>query len=424
MKPASFAAAAALFVAGASAAPLAAEAAELSISCGAVGAELALCEEGVRAWEAETGHSVTVVSTPNSTTERLALYQQLLAAGAQDIDVFQIDVIWPGILGAHFIDLAQYSDGAQDAHFPAIIANNTVDGELKAMPWYTDAGVLYYRRDLLEKHGRDVPETWEDLTETARAVMDAERAAGDDDIWGFVFQGRAYEGLTCDALEWLHAYRGGAIVDENGDITVNNPQAVKALELASSWVGEITPEGVLNYAEEEARGVFQSGNAVFMRNWPYAWSLANSDDSPIKGKVGVVALPKGGEEGQKTGTLGGWQLAVSRYSANPEIAADLVMYLTSYEEQKRRAIKASYNPTIAELYQDEEVLGAVPFFGDLYDTFTNAVARPSRVTGEKYNRVSSAFWNAAHNVLSGRSDAQSALSALEGELNGIKRRGW
>ncbi|SDZ88748.1 ABC transporter substrate-binding protein [Rubrimonas cliftonensis] len=424
MKPASFAAAAAVFVAGASAAPLAAEAADLSISCGAVGAELALCEEGVRAWEAETGHSVTVVSTPNSTTERLALYQQLLAAGAKDIDVFQIDVIWPGILGAHFIDLSQYSDGAEDGHFPAIIANNTVDGALKAMPWYTDAGVLYYRRDLLEKHGRDVPETWEDLTETAKLVMDAERAAGDDDIWGFVFQGRAYEGLTCDALEWLHAYRGGTIVDGNGDITVNNPQAVRALDLAGSWVGEITPEGVLNYAEEEARGVFQSGNAVFMRNWPYAWSLANSDDSPIKGKVGVVALPKGGEEGQYTGTLGGWQLAVSRYSANPEIAADLVMYLTSYKEQKRRAIKASYNPTIAELYRDEEVLAAVPFFGDLYDTFTNAVARPSRVTGEKYNRVSSAFWNAAHNVLSGRSDAQSALAALEGELNGVKRRGW
>ena len=155
MRSASLAAAAASAFIGASAAG----AADISISCGAVGAELALCEEGVRAWEERTGHSVTVVSTPNSTTERLALYQQLLAAGARDIDVFQIDVIWPGILGAHFIDLAQYSDGAEDDHFRAIVENNTIDGELKAMPWYTDAGVLYYRADLLDKHGAQVPET-------------------------------------------------------------------------------------------------------------------------------------------------------------------------------------------------------------------------------------------------------------------------
>jgi len=402
----------------------AAQAADISISCGAVGAELQLCREGVEAWAAETGHSVTVVSTPNSSTERLSLYQQLLAAGADDIDVFQIDVIWPGILGNHFIDLAPHSDGAEAEHFEAIIENNTVDGELKAMPWYTDAGVLYYRADLLDKHGFAPPATWEEMTETARAVMQAERAEGADGMWGFVFQGRAYEGLTCNALEWVHAFRGGEIIGADGAITIDNAQAVDALALAGTWVGDIAPEGVLNYAEEEARGVFQSGNAVFMRNWPYAWALANSADSPIRGKVGVVALPKGGPDGQNTGTLGGWNLAVSRYSEHPEAAADLVMYLTSMAEQKRRAIEASYNPTIAALYEDEEVLQAVPFFGDLYATFTSAVARPSRETGEKYNRVSTAFWNAAHSVLSGRQSAEAALAALEGELQGVRRRGW
>jgi trehalose/maltose transport system substrate-binding protein len=415
----SFAAGVAVFSAAS-----AAQAADIAISCGAVGAELQLCEEGARAWAEKTGNTVQIVSTPNSTTERLALYQQLLAAGADDIDVFQIDVIWPGILGAHFIDLAPHSGGIESEHFAAIIENNTIDGELKAMPWYTDAGVLYYRQDLLEKHGRAVPTTWEEMTETAKIIMDAERATGDDDLWGFVWQGRAYEGLTCNALEWLDSYGGGAIVNADGDITVNNAQAAQAVSLAASWVGTITPEGVLNYAEEEARGVFQSGNAVFMRNWPYAWALANSEDSPIRGKVGVTALPKGGPDGQNTGTLGGWNLAVSRYSENAEAAADLVMYLTSLEEQKRRAIKSSYNPTIASLYEDEEVLEAVPFFGDLYDTFTNAVARPSRVTGEKYNRVSNAFWNAVHGALSGGETAEAALAALEDELNGVKRRGW
>jgi len=401
-----------------------ASAANVSLSCGAVGAELELCRQGAEAWAAKTGNTVTIVSTPNSTTERLALYQQLLAAGAKDIDVFQIDVIWPGILGAHFIDLAPYSGGAEAAHFPAIVENNTIGGELKAMPWYTDAGVLYYRADLLEKHGRTPPATWADLTETAQAIQDAERAGGNAGMWGYVFQGRAYEGLTCNALEWIDSFGGGEIVDASGAVTINNPAAVQALDAAAGWVKTITPEGVLNYAEEEARGVFQSGNAVFMRNWPYAWSLANSDESPIKGKVGVAPLPKGGAEGKHTGTLGGWQLAVSKYSEHAEVAADLVMYLTSPEEQKRRAIEGSYNPTIAELYSDAEVLAAAPFFGDLYSTFTSAVARPSRVTGEKYNRVSTSFWNAVHSVMSGQSTAEASLASLESELNGVKRRGW
>jgi trehalose/maltose transport system substrate-binding protein len=414
--------AAALLASPAAAVP--ALSAEISISCGAVGIELQLCREGAEAWAEETGNTVTIVSTPNSTTERLALYQQILAAGGSDIDVFQIDVIWPGILGTHFIDLAPHMDGAEDDHFEAIVENNTIDGELKAMPWFTDAGVLYYREDLLEKYNRGVPETWEEMAQTARIVMEGEREEGNDRMWGFVFQGRAYEGLTCNALEWIDAWGGGTIVNAEGEITVDNPDAVEAIASAAEWVGTITPEGVLNYAEEEARGVFQSGNAAFMRNWPYAWSLANAPESPIAGKVGVTALPAGGEDGSSTGTLGGWQLAVSRYSDSPEEAADLVRYLTSYEEQKRRAIEGSYNPTIPALYEDPEVLEAVPFFGELYETFVNAVARPSQATGEKYNRVSNAFWNAVHSVLSGQAEADAALASLEQQLNGIRRRGW
>ena len=401
-----------------------AQAATISISCGAVGLELELCRTGAEAWAEETGNEVEIVSTPNSSTERLALYQQILSAGGEDIDVYQIDVIWPGILATHFIDLAPHTDGAESEHFEAIVENNTIDGELKAMPWFTDAGILYYRTDLLEKYGLEAPTTWADMESAAKTIMDGERGEGNDGMWGFVFQGRAYEGLTCNALEWVDSFGGGTIVNDEGEITINNPEAVEAISAAADWVREITPEGVLNYSEEEARGVFQSGNAAFMRNWPYAWSLANSDDSQIKDKVGVVALPKGGEEGKSTGTLGGWQLAVSKYSPNPEIAADLVRHLTSTEEQKRRAIEGTYNPTIPALYEDEEVLDAAPFFGELYETFTNAVARPSGVTGDKYNRVSNAFWNATHSVLSGQDTADNALADLENELNSVKRRGW
>jgi trehalose/maltose transport system substrate-binding protein len=401
-----------------------AEAATISISCGAVGLELELCQEGANAWAEESGNQVNVISTPNSATERLALYQQILAAGSADIDVFQIDVIWPGILASHFIDLSEHVDQEQvEQHFPAIVENNTVDDALVAMPWFTDAGLLYYRTDLLEKYGKQPPVTWQELTDIAKEIQDAERAEGNDKMSGFVFQAKAYEGLTCDALEWIDSFGGGTIVAEDGSITINNDKAVEALDFAATWIGAIAPEGVLNYAEEESRGVFQSGNAVFMRNWPYAWALGNAEDSAINGKIGVSALPKGGEDGKHTGVLGGWQLAVSKYSANAELAADLVKHLTSYDEQKRRAIKGAYNPTIAALYEDAEVLEANPFFGNLYETFTNAVARPSRVTGAKYNQVSSEFYNAAHEVLSGKTDAAASLEALEGRLDRLSRGG-
>jgi trehalose/maltose transport system substrate-binding protein len=401
-----------------------AAAATISISCGAVGLELKLCQEGADAWAKQTGNEVKVISTPNSATERLALYQQLLAAKSPDIDVFQIDVIWPGILANHFVDLTGKIPAEDIAkNFKAIVENNTVGGKLVAMPWYTDAGMLYYRKDLLEAAGKEAPKTWADLAATAQELQDKARAEGNDRMWGFVFQGKAYEGLTCNGLEWIDSWGGGQIVDADGKITVSNDKAAEALTWAASTVGTIAPEGVLNYSEEEARGVFQSGNAIFMRNWPYAWSLGQAPDSPIKDKIGVAALPAGGPDGKPSGTLGGWQLAVSAYSANPDLAVDLVRYLTSEAEQKRRAIEGSYNPTIESLYQDQEILTAVPFFGSLYEVFVNAVARPSRVTGVKYNQVSSEFFNAVHQVLSKQADAPASLAALEKKLDRLSRGG-
>ena len=413
----------AAFAAAMLASPLA-HAATISISCGAVGQELQLCQEGAEAWAKATGNEVKIVSTPNSATERLALYQQILAAGSADIDVYQIDVIWPGILANHMIDLGPHVPAeVTKEHFKAIVDNNTVGGKLVALPWYTDAGVLYYRKDLLEKYGKQAPATWQDLSATAKEIQDKERAAGNASMWGFVYQAKAYEGLTCNGLEWIDSWRGGSLVADDGKLTVNNPKAAEALAWAASTVGSIAPEGVLNYTEEESRGVWQSGNAVFMRNWPYAWALGNAPDSPIKDKIGVAPLPKGGPDGKNTGTLGGWQLSVSKYSANPEVAASLAVYLTSKAEQKRRAIKGSYNPTVEALYKDPEVLAAVPFFGDLYETFVNAVARPSKVTGAKYNQVSSEFFNAVHEVLSGKAKPDAALASLESRLNRLSRGG-
>ena len=151
------------------------------------------------------------------------------------------------------------------------------------------------------------------------------------------------------------------------------------VDIAAGWVGTISPDGVTAFGEEEARAVWQAGNAAFMRNWPYAYSLGNADDSVIKGLFDVSPLPAGAS-GSGAATLGGWQLAVSKYSAHPEEAANLALFMASYDEQKVRAIEGSLNPTIKSLYEDADVLAATPFFGSLYDVFISAVARPSTAT--------------------------------------------
>jgi trehalose/maltose transport system substrate-binding protein len=404
------------------AAATAGHAASIKISCGSVGQELELCKRSAEAWAKQSGHQVQVVATPNDASERLALYQQVLGAGSDKIDVFQIDVVWPGLLASHLVDLKAASRGAEGQHFPAFIANNTVAGKLVAMPWFVNAGLLFYRKDLLDKHKLAVPTTWIDLTTTARRIQDAERAAGNDRMWGYVWQGRAYEGLTCNALEWSVSHGGGSVVESDGRISARNPKLAEALKTAAGWVGSVSPTAVLNYSEEESRGVFQAGNAVFMRNWPYAWSLAQADGSTIKGKVGIAPLPAG-PGGKPAATLGGESLAVSKYSRNAALATELVLYMTSAAVQKDRALTGSFNPTRPALYEDAEILKANPFMGDLVGAFTSAVARPTAATGSQYNKVSNEFWNATHDVLAGSAKPDEALAKLEANLKRASRGG-
>ncbi|MCH2547370.1 MAG: ABC transporter substrate-binding protein [Alphaproteobacteria bacterium] len=388
---------------------------KLKVACGSVGIELKLCSDAVKRWSEANNYPAEIVSMPASASERLALYQQFLSAKQSSIDVFQIDVVWPGILKTHLLDLKPFVPQEEvDQHFESIIKNNTVDGQLLALPLYTDVGILYYRKDLLEKYDRTPPKTWQELTVTAQYIQDAERAEGKPDMWGYVWQGKAYEGLTCNALEWVSSSGGGSLVQADGTITVANDEAAEAINRAASWIGTITPQGVLNYSEEESRGVFQSGKAVFMRNWPYAWSLAQGEGSPIKGKVGVAMIPNGGDpDDPHSGTLGGWEMGVSKYSKQQEKAVDLVRYLTGPETQYAYALEASYNPTIRDLYKDQRVLDALPASDVLYDALSRAVPRPSRATGLRYNRVSYDFWNAVHAVLSGDDSAKDELTAIK-----------
>ncbi|MFZ1401429.1 MAG: ABC transporter substrate-binding protein [Candidatus Promineifilaceae bacterium] len=393
----------------------------LRIFAGNVGQEKELTEAvAQRFMDANPGIRVETVETPDFVEDRLGTYLQLFEAQSPEGDVFQIDVIWPGDLAEHFVDLNEY--GAADVagdHFDAIIENNTVDGKLIGLPWFTDAGLLYYRTDLLEKYGYDgPPANWAELEEMALTIQEGERADGNPDFWGYVWQGNAYEGLTCDALEWIASNDGGSIVEPDGTISINNPQAAAIVDQAAGWVGTISPEGVTAFGEEDARNMWQAGNAAFMRNWPYAYSLGNAEDSVIAGLFDVSPLPAG-DSGAGAATLGGWQLAVSKYSEHPEEAAKLALFMASYDEQKYRAIQGSLNPTIKALYEDAEVLEAAPFFGSLYDVFINAVARPSTATAPQYSDVSAAFFNSVHSVLTGEQDAATAFEVLELDLQDI-----
>ncbi len=397
---------------------------EVTYVMGSVGKAVEAFKEIVKPWEEKTGNTVKLVPMPASTSDQFGQYRLWLAAGNTDVDVYQTDVIWAPQLAEQFVDLTEVAKDLAPLHFPSVIESQTVNGKLVALPIFTDAPALYYRRDLLEKYGKEVPKTWEELTETAKAVQDGERAAGNNDMWGFVWQGNAYEGLTCDALEWVKSFGGGQIVEPDGSISVNNDKAAAALELAKSWVGTISPGGVLAYQEEESRGVWQTGNAVFMRNWPYAYSLGNSDDSAVKGKFDVTTLPTGGGNDRSAATLGGWNVAVSKYSPHKDAAISLVLYLASAEAQKIRALTVGNLPTVISLYDDADIAKAQPIIPQWKDVFLQAVPRPSAPTKGKYNEVSSKFWSAVHNTLSGDGTAAENLELLEADLEDLKGSSW
>jgi trehalose/maltose transport system substrate-binding protein len=344
-----------------------------------------------------TGITIEVIPRPQESTETYALYQRAFEGKSADIDVMMLDVIWPGALAPHLLDLSDAFDGAMDQWYDSIVQNNTIDGKFVGAPWFGDFGILYYRTDLLEKYGFDgPPKTWDELEEQATTILEGEKASNPN-FAGFVFQGKAYEGLTCDALEWIASVGGGMII-EDGEVTVDNDDAKAILNQVGGWVGNIVPTGVTGYGEEEARQAFQGGNSAFMRNWPYAYSQAGGTDSAVAGKFDVGPLPAG--EGQDpVGTLGGWQLAVSAYSDEPEASIEFVKYLVSAEVVKWRGVVSSFVPLIIEVAEDPEVIAAQPYLENLADVVR--VTRPSQATGENYNQISTEFFQGVNEILTG-----------------------
>jgi trehalose/maltose transport system substrate-binding protein len=408
---------------GATVAATPALAVDISFVTGSTGKELEFLKTEFDQFEKQTGNKVTIVAMPSSTTDRFSQYKLWLAAGSSDVDVYVVDGVWAPQLADGFADLSEAAKDVVGTHFPSIIASLTVNGKLIGLPMFADAPALYYRKDLLDKYGKAVPKTWDELTATATEIQDKERAAGKKDLWGFVFQGAPYEGLTCDALEWVKSFGGGGIVEADGTISINNPKAAAALDMAHGWINKILPPGVLTYQEEESRGVWQSGNAVFMRNWPYAVSLGNGADSPIKGLFDVAQLPAQPGE-QSAATIGGQDLALSRFSKHPKEATELLLFMASAEQQRFRALDAGYLPTIPSVYEDPQIAEKQPIVARWKSVFMTAVPRPSAPTKKAYAEVTSDFWTAVHDTLAGSGSAADNLAKLEAQLTKLKGAGW
>src|SRR5215469_13321507 len=360
----------------------------------------------------QTDIRVQILPAPEAAVEQLTTRRELLDSKAEVPDVYAIDMIWPTGLADNLNDLKSYlrpEDIA--AHFPELIANYTVNGKLVALPHNMNEGLLFYRVDRLAKYGYGTPpKTWEELEAMARRIQAGERANGNKDFWGFVWEGAPSEALTCNALEWQVSEGGGTILDEQGKVTVNNPHAIRAWSMAAHWVGSISPPGVTAYKEWDAFNVWQVGKAAFMRNWTNAYVAARAENSPTRGHFDIAPLPRG--SAGFAATLGGNGYGVSRYSRHPREAAMLVRFLASLEEQARRCRKPAEPPTIPALYKDADVLGANPYISRVLQVREGAAIRPSAAAGRMYPEVSRGYFLAVHAVLTQKQTAAEAARRI------------
>jgi trehalose/maltose transport system substrate-binding protein len=364
----------------------------------------------------QSGIRVDFIPGPESMTERLELYRRYLGSKSTTPDVYYIDIVWPAILADQLVDLNQYL--AKDAadQLEAQVRNDTVHGKLTSMPFNTELGVLYYRADLLRKYGYShPPNTWDELEKMAARIQAGERAAGNHNFWGYVWQGAAYEGLTCNALEWEESYGGGGIIETDGSITVNNPRTVQAIKRARHWIGTISPPSVIAFKEQDSRNVLYAGNAAFARDWLWRQFSDESLLPDSTAKVAIALIPAGPV--RRASTLGGQSLAISKYSQHPKEAAALVGYLTSQDEQLILWKKHAMLPTRREFFANAESMRDRPEIASLWKEVQNvAVTRPSTVAGPHYDEVSRAYFSAVHAILAGEEQPEKALADLQAKL--------
>lgn len=371
-------------------------------------------------YEAKNPNVKVTIETGGNTSEAQAQYlNTVMTAKDSALDVMILDVIRPAQYAAAgwtvpFNEvLGSDAGGYMKRYLPAYAEANTVDGKVVALPAFADAMFLYYRKDLLEKHGIQPPQTWDELAAAAKKVTEAEK---DPNLQGLSFQGKAIEGAVCTFL--LPYWSMGKQLVSNGKLSFDKEAAVKSLALWKGFVDQgVAKKNISEVATDDTRKEFQAGSALFAVNWSYAWGQFQGAESAVKDKVGVVKLPAV-QGGQPASCLGGWEWGVSAYSNNKTEAQKLVQFVSSPEISEFMAINAALLPQFPDIYTDADVTKAVPWFANARPVVETAKARP--VT-PRYNEVSEIIRTTVNAVLAGAVTPEQAADQMEGRLRRVLR---
>jgi len=345
-----------------------------------------------------------------------------LQAGGGEIALIGGDVIWPAELAANgwIVDLSdRFPESEREKFLDSPIQANIYEGKIYGVPWFTDAGMLYYRKDLLQKSGfSEAPKTWDELKEMAEKVMQDEGVQN-----GFVFQGSNYEGGVVDGLEYINSH-GGSVLAENDPsrVVIGGSDSVAGLATEQSMVADgIAPQSVAQYTEQESAATFLNGDAVFCRNWPYMYALAaDPEQSKIKqDQISVAPLPAGsGPNGKSVSGLGGWSFLINAAmdEETQDAAWKFVEFASAPEQQKFRAIEGGFLPTLKALYDDRDVLDAVPVIKLAPEVLSRTVPRP---VSPYYSDMSLEMAAQFNDSLNGETTPAKAIKTLQEELQNI-----
>lgn len=349
---------------------------------------------------------VKVQQLPNSTDYQRNFYKLALYSGDSSIDVFYADIIWTGeFASANWVlPLDSYVDESMKNEFlPNALEGCKYNGKLYAIPGRTDIPLLYYRSDIIPTP----PKTYMELVEMSKKYRKRNGIK-----YGYVFQGQAYEGLVCNALEFIWN-NGGDVIKDN-KVVINSPQSIEGLQQLIDIVNsDVATPDVLNFQEEDARIAFQDGNALFMRNWPYCYNPLASSISKVKGKFNVAPLPLGPQGKVSRGAMGGWNYMINKNTKNPQAAWEFVKWMTSYDMQVVDSSVGGYLPTRKDAYNDPKVLKTNIWIPDLKYIFENAKIRP---VSPNYSSISEVMQQNFSNAIQCKISAKEAIENIEKDL--------
>jgi multiple sugar transport system substrate-binding protein len=364
---------------------------------------------------AHKDQQVTLVLLPQSENGQLAQLTATLQAGSPAYDVLAMDVIWTAqFASAGWIIPLESGKFPLGSFLAPAVRTAMYNGHLWAAPFYTNAQVLYYRKDILAKAGKQPPATWAQLAEQAETVAPAYKMAG------YSGQLSAYEGLTVNFADAVQS-AGGHILSPGNAVTVNTPQARQGLDFLVNGLnqGWITKSS-LNDEEEQSWQDFESGKLLFLTNWPFVYSLASQPGAANKvyGKVGVVQLP--GLDGPGSSSLGGANLAVSAFSRHQATAVAFIHYLTSEGVEQQMLTDAGFPPVWTSLYSEPAMVKLFPDLPVVREAVESAQPRPSLAD---YDQASLAISSAVYQALTGKTTPAQALAQLQQELTLMVRDG-